>query len=163
LATSPDFYRVVFAWRGHSKVALGRLTEELLQRLIGCFVPRRSSTPSGRGEGSPKPAPRVHGARVEPVARFGESPFAACRTPMRAATTETKIYAEAYILGCSHNLGAPGTKSVQPLLRPSGISPARPALELFTLTLLGRHLARCLIPPTEALLARASIRATKPC
>ena len=166
MARSRDVYRVAFARRSRRKVALERLTVQgafaATDRLAWCLAgpPLRRTAPTGHSERSLKFTPRVSsipdcdGFRALPAARCGESPFVAYGTPMRAATTATKICAEACILGCRHYLGASGSKSVQPLLRPSRISPARLALEFFILAPLGRHLARCLIPPTEALLAR---------
>jgi hypothetical protein len=123
-------------------------------RLALCLAaPRyRRTAPMGNSNRPREFTPRVSnipdcdGFHALPAARFEESPFMTYRTPMRSATTSTKIYAEACILGRSQDLGAPRSKSAQPLLRPSRISPARLALEFFILVLLGRHLARCLIP-----------------
>jgi hypothetical protein len=154
-----DVYRVVFAWRSHRKVDLERLTVQgvfaATDRLALCLAgPRlRRTAPTGHSNRPRDFTPRVSnipdcdGFHALPAAGFGESPFTAYRTPMRAATTVTKICADAFLLGCRQDLGAPRSKSAPPLLRPSRISPARLALEFFILALLGRHLARCLIPP----------------
>jgi hypothetical protein len=102
---------------------------------LQAFTPRLSNIPD------------CDGFDVFPAARCGESPFVAYRTPpTRSTTTSTKICAEACILGSRQDFGAHRSKSAQPLLRSSRISPARLALEFFILVLLGRHLARCLIP-----------------
>jgi hypothetical protein len=159
LARCLDVYRVAFAWHSHRKLALERLTVQgvfaATDRLAWCLAAlrRHRTTPTDHSNPLHAFTPRLSNIpdcdsfHVFPATRFGESPFVAYRTPpTRPATTSAKIYAAASILGISQGFGAPRSKSAQPLLRPSRISPARLALEFFILVLLGRHLARCLIP-----------------
>jgi hypothetical protein len=156
-SASRPIWNVVFAWRSHREVALERLTVQgvfaATDRLALCLAgPRlRRTAPTGHSH-----RPRFHAL---PAARFGESPFMAYRTPMRAATTVTKICAEAFLLGCRQALGAPRSESVQPSLLTIWNLAGTSCVGILHFRPFGSALGTLFDSPTEALHVRASLRA----
>ena len=149
LARCLDLYRVVFARRSHRRVDLERLRSRFLLRLTVGLMPRgflRSVGPHPRGHPNPPGSSRYTLSNI-PSRRLSLPTRRRRRRELRLKFGQKPAFWAVVRTPC------PGSKSVQPLLRPSGISPARRALEFFILAASGRHLARCLIPRPEALLA----------